>query len=232
MIRKTCPIKGLYTVVWARRACTRVVHHMLADQSKWYMIGKLARILFKNGNWENVRAKEVSPFEPAEISDVAKPNPGPSDVIAQPAGGDGILELGSSWLQQDVFDTRPVTDCNDDISCRYHVPNRYLPEAERIKKDWIVYRELRRGGSRKAYVAVAQVARIEPDPFNAGSPYAYISRYLEFDQVVPLHGGTQYCEAGLNSIRNPSRIGIALQGKSVRTISEDEFGAIALEGFA
>ena len=131
-----------------------------------------------------------------------------------------------------VFDTRPLTEYDDDISRRYHFPNRYLSEAERTEKDWIVYREPRRGGGRQAYVAVARVNRIEPDPFDPGSSYAYLSDYLEFDQVVPLHSGMQYYEDRLNSVTNSSHIGVALQGKSVRTITEDEFGAIALAGLA
>ena len=131
-----------------------------------------------------------------------------------------------------VFDTRPLTKYDDDISRRYHFPNRYLAEAERTAKDWIVYREPRRGGGRQAYVAVAQVSRIEPDPSDPGSSYAYVSDYLEFDQVVPLHNGMQYYEARLNSVTNPSNIGVALQGRSVRTITEEEFSAIALAGLA
>ena len=38
-----------------------------------------------------------------------------------------------------VFDTRPLTEYDDDISRRYHFPNRYLAEAERTEKDWILY---------------------------------------------------------------------------------------------
>ena len=131
-----------------------------------------------------------------------------------------------------VFDTRPLTEYDDDISRRYHFPNRYLAEAQRTENDWIVYREPRRGGGRQAYVAVAQVSRVEPDQSDPGSSYAYVSDYLEFDQVVPLHNGTEYYEARLNSVTNPSNIGVALQGRSVRTISEEEFAAIALAGFS
>ena len=131
-----------------------------------------------------------------------------------------------------VFDTRPLTEYDDDISHRYHFPNRYLAEAQRTEQDWIVYREPRRGGGRQAYVAVAQVSRIEPDPSDPGSSYAYVSDYLEFDQVVPLHNGMEYYEARLNSVTNPSNIGVALQGRSVRTITEQEFAAIALAGLA
>ena len=131
-----------------------------------------------------------------------------------------------------VFDTRPFTEYDDDIGRRYHFPNRYRAEAERTKNDWIVYREPRRGGGRQAYVAVARVTRIEPDPSDPGSSYARVSDYLEFDQPVPLHSGVQYYETRLNLLPDPSRIGAALQGKSVRTISEEEFAAIGLAGLA
>ena len=59
-----------------------------------------------------------------------------------------------------------------------------------------------------------------------------MSDYLEFDQTVPLHNGKHYYESRLNQVTRPSRIGTALQGKSVRTITEDEFAAIALAGLA
>ena len=131
-----------------------------------------------------------------------------------------------------VFDTRPFTEYDDDISRRYHFPNRYLTEAQRTENDWIVYREPRRGGGRQAYVAVAQVSRIEPDQSDPGFSYAYVSDYLKFDQVVPLHNGMQYYEARLNSVTNPSNIGVALQGRSVRTIAEEEFATIVLAGLA
>lgn len=131
-----------------------------------------------------------------------------------------------------VFDTRPLTKYDDDISRRYHFPNRYLAAAEHTEKDWIVYREPRGGGGRQAYVAVARVSRIEPDPFDPGHSYAFVADYLEFDQAVPLHNGIQYYEAHLNSVANPSNIGVALRGRSVRTITEEEFATIALAGLA
>ncbi len=130
-----------------------------------------------------------------------------------------------------VFDTRPNTEYDDDISRRYHFPNVYLTVAERTKNDWIVYREPRRGGGRQAYIAVARVTRIEPDLLNTNHSYAHISDYLEFDQIVPLKSETQYYEDRLNSVDKSSHIGVALQGKSVRSITEEEFGTIVLAGF-
>ena len=131
-----------------------------------------------------------------------------------------------------IFDTRPVTEYDDDVTHRYHFPNRYLVKAQETENDWIVYREPRRGGGRQGYVAVARVNRIEPDPSDSRFSYACVADYLDFDQVVPLHSGTQFYEARLNSVTNPSRIGAELQGKSVRTISDAEFGAIVFAGLA
>lgn len=131
-----------------------------------------------------------------------------------------------------VFDTRPLTEYDDDTGLRYHFPNRYLAEAEQTRNDWIIYREPRRGGGRQGYVAVARVARIEPSSSDPGSSYAYVSNYLEFDRPVPLHSGVQYYESGLNLLPGPSRVGAALRGNSIRTIPEENFGAIVRAGLA
>ena len=129
-----------------------------------------------------------------------------------------------------VFDTRPDTDYDDDIVRRYHFPNRYLPPAQESIGDWIVYRETRRGSGRLGYVAVARVTRIEPDPSDPRSSYAYLTDFLPFDVVVPLRKGTRYFEARLRSVADPRRIGVELQGRSVRTISDPDFGAIVRAG--
>lgn len=128
-----------------------------------------------------------------------------------------------------VFDTSPETEYDDEIRTRYHFPRQYLAEAERARNDWIVYRETRRGRGRMAYVAVARVIGIEPDLSKPGHYYARLADYLEFDQVVPLHMEKIYFEDRLNKTKN---IGFALQGRSVRTISDGEFAEIALAGFA
>ncbi len=130
-----------------------------------------------------------------------------------------------------VFVTRPLTEYDDDISRRYHFPNRYLAEASRTVNDWIIYREPRRGRGRQGYVAVARVSRIEPDPSDSGHSYAYVCDYLEFDEVVPFRSGTQYQETDLNSISS-SEIGRTLQGKSIRTVTKKVFATIVLAGLA
>ena len=129
-----------------------------------------------------------------------------------------------------VFDTRPDTGYDDDIVGRYHFPNRYLPAAEQCVGDWIVYRETRRGSGRPGYVAVARVIRLEPVPSDPGSSYAYVSHFLRLDAVVPLRRETGYFEERLRSVQDSRRIGVALQGHSVRTISDADFGAIVCAG--
>ena len=131
-----------------------------------------------------------------------------------------------------VFDTRPETSYDDDIIRRYHFPNRYLPEARKSIGDWIVYREPQRGGGRRGYVAVARAARIETDPTDDASSYAYVSDFLPFNMVVPFHRETGYYETRLNTIEDRSRVGAELRGYSIRTISDREFNAIALAGLA
>ena len=129
-----------------------------------------------------------------------------------------------------IFDTRAGSGYDDAIIERYHFPNRYLPIVQRSVGDWIIYREPQRGGGRSGYVATAFVVRIEPDPQRGDHSYAFVERFLPFDTVVPLRRGEVFFENHLNTVADRSRIGAALQGRSVRTISDDEFAAIALAG--
>ena len=57
-----------------------------------------------------------------------------------------------------------------------------------------------------------------------------LSLTLYLDAVVPLRRVTGFFETMLDRVENPSRIGAALQGKSIRTISDVEFGAIVRAG--
>jgi putative restriction endonuclease len=129
-----------------------------------------------------------------------------------------------------IFDTKTNSGYDDDILRRYHFPNRYLAEAMRALGDWIIYREPRRGGGREGYVAVARVTSIAPDPSKAGFSYAFVADFLPFDRVVPLRCVAGFYETTLNNLANPSRIGAALQGRSLRIITDQEFGAITRAG--
>lgn len=129
-----------------------------------------------------------------------------------------------------VLDTRSDTSYDDDITRRYHFPNRYLADAKQAQGDWVAYREPRRGGGRQGYVAVARLLEITPDSARAGHSYARMADFLPFDRVVPLKGPTNFYERLLAGVGNPSLIGRELQGKSVRLLSDDEFGAIVRAG--
>ena len=128
-----------------------------------------------------------------------------------------------------VFDTRAGTTYDDEIVSKYHFPNRYLPTALDCLGDWILYREPRRNGGRSGYVAVAKVIAVEPDPARPGYSYARMEGYLEFDTVVPLEGPDGPFEERLRALE-PTRRGAALQGRSIRTISPADFGAIVRRG--
>jgi putative restriction endonuclease len=133
-------------------------------------------------------------------------------------------------LSKGIFDTRSGSGYDDDPASRYHFPDRYLPVARTLVGNWVIYREPRRDGGRSGYVAVARVVHIEPDCGNLGHSYARVANYLEFDRVVPLDGPERAYEAILRAVPEPSRRGVALQGRSVRPVSDADFAAIVRAG--
>ena len=130
-----------------------------------------------------------------------------------------------------VFDTRPGSGYDDSVD-RYHFPHRYLATALAAVGDWVVHYEPQREGGRRAYVAVARVERVEPDPARPGHSYAVLRDHLPFDAPVPLRDGTTYREATLRAVADPSAVGRALQGRSVRPLEETDFAAIVGAGLA
>ncbi len=131
-----------------------------------------------------------------------------------------------------VFDVKPRSGYDDDVTVRYHFPARsnYLDVARNAIGDWIVYRELRRNGGRQAYIATAKVIRVEPDPGDSKYYYAYVVEYLEFPTPVPFVTNGQYAETPLRAIGQANRVGQSLQGRSMRTILIEDFDAIVLSG--
>lgn len=129
-----------------------------------------------------------------------------------------------------VFDTRPESGY-DDGAGRYHFPiKNYLPVATAALGDWVLYREPRRNGGRSAYVGIARLSSIDPDPNSSSHRYATVTDFLPFDTPVPLRGPYGYWEAPLRALTDIRMIGRTLQGKSVRVIAEDDFAAIVLAG--
>jgi putative restriction endonuclease len=130
-----------------------------------------------------------------------------------------------------IFDTKSNSGYDDEIMYRYHFPLQYRKVAEQLVGDWIVYREPRRNGGRRAYVAIAKVLRVDPDPELTGHFYAYVGDYLRFNRPVSFARDGTYAEAALREIGNRSRVGAYLQGKSIRAVSEADFAAIMHAGF-
>jgi putative restriction endonuclease len=129
-----------------------------------------------------------------------------------------------------VFDTKPNSGYDDEITHRYHFPSQYRKTAEALVGNWIVYREPQRNRGRRAYIAAARVIRIDPDPSRPGHAYAVVGDYLPFDQPVPFSSSGRYSEAPLRAISDPARVGAYLQGKSVRQLADADFAAIVRTG--
>ena len=114
---------------------------------------------------------------------------------------------------------------------RYHFPKRYLRAMNETVGDWIVYHEPKtaRPPGRQAYFAVARVERIEDDPREPDSFYAFVSRYQELADAVPLKrtDGSHY-ETGLRKPDGTTNRG--LQQRSVRKIADADFFGILRAG--
>ena len=128
-----------------------------------------------------------------------------------------------------VLDTRAGTIYDDEITTKYHFPDRYLALATASVGDWIIYREPRRGGGRSGYVATAYLKAVNPDRSKPGFSFGEIDGFMDFDTVVPLDGPSGPYEEGLRGVQASLR-GVALQGRSVRAISAEAFGAIVRAG--
>ena len=78
-----------------------------------------------------------------------------------------------------VFDVKPGSGYDDDITRRYQFPARsnYLEAARDAVGDWALYREPQRNGGRRVYIAVARVVSVVPA--EAGHYYANVADYLE-----------------------------------------------------
>ena len=130
-----------------------------------------------------------------------------------------------------IFDLKSGSGYKDGQGL-YHFPARYLDAARNSVGDWVLYREPRRNGGSQAYIAVARVAKIEPDPELAGHYYAYVTDYLEFPTPVPFKKDGRYAETGLRDIGDPSRVGREIHGRSIRLIPQEDFDEIVLAGLS
>ena len=129
-----------------------------------------------------------------------------------------------------VFDINLGSKYDNIEGKRYHFPTHkgYLPVAETLEGDWVLFRESKREGGRKGYVGAAQVLSIES--LGDGSAYAHVSNYFRFEPPIALKDSSgAYRESHLRSVQDSRLIGRTLQGHAVRHISDDDFAAIVAE---
>lgn len=131
----------------------------------------------------------------------------------------GVFEISGSSRYDDLIDER------------YHFPKVYLRLAQQCVGDWILYRETGSARGRMAYVAVARVVKIDPDPADSNLFYARIRDFLPFDRHVPYRDAMgRFAERFLREYTDPSTVGRALRGRSVRMLDGDDFAAIVEAG--
>lgn len=140
-------------------------------------------------------------------------------------------------MAKGVFTHKPLSRYDDVPWEHYHFPRTYLRTVERIVGDLVVYYEPGRlglgdaRGGREAYVAVARVVDVVPDPERADHFYGRIEpgSYLEFVQPVPFRIGGRCLERRLE--KREGTVNRGAFGRAVRLLEEDEFEAICRLGF-
>lgn len=128
-----------------------------------------------------------------------------------------------------VFDTRPGSGYQDSVEF-YDFPKRYLPQASQAVGDWVVYYQPKRGGGLSAYIGVARLVEIRPNPAHQGRYLAAMEDFLPFDTPLAFRSGGGYREAQLRLVSDSRAIGRALQGRSIRPLSDSDFTAIVNDG--
>ncbi|UNU43753.1 HNH endonuclease [Sphingopyxis sp. YF1] len=130
-----------------------------------------------------------------------------------------------------VFDSKPGSRYDDEVATRYHFPKRgYLEVAVAAIGDWIVYREPRENHGSMAYFAAARVASVVDDPLDATNAYALMDGFIPFDAPVPFSSEGRYEEGPLRSLTRRAGVGVALRGRSVRPLADEDFAAIIIKG--
>ena len=130
-----------------------------------------------------------------------------------------------------VFDTKPGSGYDDDLTRHYQFPRRYLSLVKEAVGDWVVLRRPRADGGDLAYFAVARVAGLEPDPTTPTLTFARLTDYLEFDCSVAWRVAGRYAEHALREMPI-KEVGVYLRGRSVRSLSEADFSAIVSAGLS
>lgn len=130
-----------------------------------------------------------------------------------------------------VFDTKPSSVYDDDLTRHYQFPRRYLNLVKEAVGDWVVLRRPRADGGNLAYFAVARVLDLEPDPINPALTFARLGDYLEFDRNVGWRAEGRYAEQALRDMPI-KEVGVYLRGRSVRALADTDFAAIVSAGLS
>jgi putative restriction endonuclease len=130
-----------------------------------------------------------------------------------------------------VFDTKPSSVYDDDVTRHYQFPRRYLNLVKEAVGDWVVLRRPRADGGNLAYFAVARVAGLEPDPAVPALTFARLTDYLEFDSSVAWRAAGRYAEQVLREMPI-HEVGVYLRGRSVRALADADFAAIVSAGLS
>ena len=128
-----------------------------------------------------------------------------------------------------VFDTKPTSIYDDDLSQHYQFPKRYTSVVEQCVDGWVVLRRPRADGGNLAYFATARISHVDADPTMPGMNYARLTNYLEFDEAVPWRLNGRYAEESLRDLPIRS-VGVYLRGRSVRLISDADFVGLIASG--
>jgi putative restriction endonuclease len=130
-----------------------------------------------------------------------------------------------------VFDTKPTSVYDDEITRHYQFPRRYLGIVEHCIGDRIVLRRPRADGGNLAYFACAIVSHLEQDRNAQNMTFAHLRDFMQFDRPVPWTVRGRYWEEDLRNIPR-QQVGVNLRGRSVRALSDDDFVAIVVAGLS
>jgi putative restriction endonuclease len=131
-----------------------------------------------------------------------------------------------------VLDTKVQSAYDDEIAERYHFPSRYLETLRQCVGDWVVFRQPRASGGTLAYFATARVREIVQDPSTSTHHYALIEEFSSFGEPVPWRTNGDYAERAIRELPNIAHVGLYLRGRSVRSLSDDDYFSIIETGFS
>lgn len=129
-----------------------------------------------------------------------------------------------------VFSHKVGSGYDDVQGVRYHFPSAYLRRVKSLVGDWVIDHDLHdRGRGANAYIAIARVDRIEPDPQRPDHSYAFLIDATAFLRDVPLTrpDGRPY-EAMLT--RDSGQLTTGPLANAVRELPLADFNAIVAAG--